>query len=63
MNASSEENSRNFKNLALEMEGNKFFNGNYNKEIDYILSNVKLEQVNLSNTIKFILILLMKRIS
>ena len=52
MNASSEENSRNFNNLALEMEGNIFFNGNYNKEIDYILSNVKLEQVNLSKYYK-----------
>ena len=52
MNASSEENSINFNNLALEMEGNIFFNGNYNKEIDYILSNVKLEQVNLSKYYK-----------
>lgn len=52
MNASSEENSRNFNNLALEMEGNIFFNGNYNKEIDYTLKNVKLEQVNLSKYYK-----------
>lgn len=52
MNASSEEDSRNFNNLALEMEGNIFFNGNYNEEIDYILKNVKLEQVNLSKSYK-----------
>ena len=52
MNASSEENSRNLNNLALEMEGNIFFNGNYNKDTDYILKNVKLEQVNLSKSYK-----------
>lgn len=52
MNASSEENSRNFNNLALEMEGNIFFNENYNEETDYILKNVKLEQVNLSKCYK-----------
>lgn len=52
MNASSEENSRNLNNLAFEMEGNIFFNGNYNKDTDYILKNVKLEQVNLSKSYK-----------
>ena len=34
------------------MEGNIFFNGNYNKDTDYILKNVKLEQVNLSESYK-----------
>ena len=52
MNASSEENSRNFNNLALEMEGNIFFNENYNEETDYILKNVKLEQVNFRKAYK-----------
>lgn len=52
MNESSEKNFREFNNLAFEMEDNIFFNENYNEEVDYILRNVKLEEVDLSKQYK-----------
>lgn len=52
MNESSEKNFREFNNLSFEMEDNIFFNENYNEEVDYILRNVKLEEVDLSKQYK-----------
>ena len=52
MNSSSEDNNIDFNNLALEMEKNIYFNGNYNEEVNYILRDTKLEQVNLSKFYK-----------
>lgn len=52
INSSPEDSTRNFDNIAFEMEENIFFNDNFDKETENILNSLKLDEINLSKNYK-----------
>ncbi len=52
INSSPEDSTRNFDNIAFEMEENIFFNDNFDKETENVLNSLKLDEINLSKNYK-----------